>query len=114
MRSVRRIVGLLCGIFAGIFVACACNTDNQILGDTVQNYYTKDDFETIIIGESTYHDVYEIAPDGVMQVTSYGGMCKYPAKDGYCINIKFYGSELVVGSIDVEEGQWDGPVAPQK
>ena len=65
------------------------------------NYYTKEHFCSIVIGKSTYQDVYEIAPTSVMCVTSYGGLCEYPMKTGGYICIKFYGKDLVVG--DVEE-----------
>ena len=68
------------------------------------NYYQKEDFKSIIIGKSTYKDVYNIAPTETMQITSYGGVCEYETQTGGCIRIEFYGKELVVGNIEEETG----------
>ena len=35
-----------------------------------------------------------------MQITSYGGFCKYPMQNGGDIRIKFYGKDLIVGDIE--------------
>lgn len=64
-------------------------------------YKTKEDFDSITIGESTFRDVYDIAPQETMHVTSYGGFCDYPMKDGGYIRIEFYGKDLTVGAIEV-------------
>ena len=101
-RIVLRNIGLLCMVLVIVVTTSACNAHNHSANLSRKKYYSKEDFQTIVVGESTYHDVYEIAPEGTIQVTSYGGMCKYPSKDGAYIIIKFYGSQLVVGSIDVE------------
>ena len=69
------------------------------------NYYQKEDFKSIIIGKSTYKDVYNIAPTETMQITSYGGVCEYETQTGGCIRIEFYGKELVVGNIKEIKGQ---------
>ena len=65
-----------------------------------KNYYVIEDFESITIGESTYKDVYNIASQESMQVTSYGGVCEFPIKNGGYIVVKFYGEDLVVGVIE--------------
>ncbi len=72
----------------------------------VKTYYSMEHFKSIIKGESTHHDVYRIAPTETMQVTSYGGFCEYPTHAGGTIRVKFYGPELIVGSI--EEVALDG------
>lgn len=66
----------------------------------MKDYYSKEDFDSIVIGESVFQDVYNIAPPESLQVTSYGGLCKYPMQSGGYIWIKFLGKELVVGAIE--------------
>ena len=66
----------------------------------MRDYYKIDDFQSIIIGESTYQDVYKITHSETMQVTSYGGFCECPTQSGGYIRIKFYGKELIVGAIE--------------
>ncbi len=67
----------------------------------MDNRYCLEDFRTIVPGESTFHDVYEVTSNGVCHVTSYGGYSEYPLKDGGILRIKFYGKDLVVGEIEV-------------
>ena len=66
----------------------------------MQDYYTKEDFKSITIGESTYQDVYNIASSESMQMTSYGGFCEYPMQNGGYVRIKFYGKDMIVGAIE--------------
>ena len=47
----------------------------------------------------TNKNVYEIAPHESMQVTSYGGFCDYPLKNGGYIRVDFYGKDLIVGAV---------------
>ena len=84
---------LLCLIFC---VGCSQSIGS---GDSVKDVYSKEDFLSIVIGKSTYQDIYEIASAQSMQITSYGGFCRYPTKDGY-LQIKFYGKDLIVGEIE--------------
>lgn len=63
-------------------------------------YYEKKDFQSIIIGKSTFYDVYKVANTQTMQITSYGGVCDYPMLNGGYIRIKFYGKEMVVGNVE--------------
>jgi len=65
-----------------------------------KEYYRIEDFNSIVIGKSSYRDVYNLAPSESMQITSYGGFCEYPKQDGGYIRIKFYGADLVVGSVE--------------
>ena len=67
---------------------------------TMSSYYSKKDFEAINIGNATLKDVYDIAPLKPMCVTSYGGFVDYPMRTGGVVRIKFYGPELIVGSIE--------------
>lgn len=71
--------------------------------ETMKSYYTLDDFQSIVIGESTFQDVYDIAPSISLTTTSYGGFCEYPSADGKYIHIKFYGAEMIVGAIELTE-----------
>ena len=66
----------------------------------MKDYYQKEDFQCIIIGKSTYQDVYKIAPTKSMQITSYGGICEYSMENGGRIRIKLYGKKLIVGAIE--------------
>ena len=98
-----------CWIFFVIFFfvltmfSVGCGHDRNT-GDicevSMRDYYTKEDFKSIIVGESTYQDVYNIAPIELMQVTSYGGFCEYPMQHGGYVRIKFYGQHLIVGCIE--------------
>ena len=75
---------------------------NSNAEESMELYYTLDDFQSIIVGESTYQDVYDIAPTASVIITSYGGICEYPSSDGKHIYIKFYGAEMVVGAIELK------------
>ena len=67
--------------------------------DSMREYYTSEVFSSITVGESTFRDVYDIAPHKSMQVTSYGGFCDYLLKNGGYIRIEFYGKDLIVGAV---------------
>ena len=69
-------------------------------GNNQDKTYSKEDFQSIVIGESTIKDVHKIAPRDVMSVTSFGGEYEYPTENGGKIRISFYGEDLVVGSIE--------------
>ena len=66
----------------------------------MKDYYTREDFQSIVIGKSTYQDVYVIAPIETLQITSYGGFCDYPMQNGGYVRIKFYEKNLIVGDIE--------------
>ena len=98
----ERVLVIMVLIFSLLSTSCQ-NTTNPIEESKVpmKEFYNKDDFQTVVIGESTYYDVYDIAPSIFMQVTSYGGFCEYPIQENECLRIKFYGKELIVGAIEV-------------
>ena len=64
--------------------------------------YTIEDFNTIVIGQSTYQDVNKVAPMLEMEITSEGGIYDYPMKNGGSVRITFVfaGENLVVHSIE--------------
>ena len=66
----------------------------------MKEYYKKEDFQSIVIGESTFNDVYQIAPSESINITSYGGFCEYPMQNGGYVVIKFYGEDLIVAGIE--------------
>lgn len=92
---------VFCLIFMTVLSGCdSMSSSNNSDGVAMGDYYKIEDFQAIVIGESTLHNVYEIAPVESMQVTSYGGFCEYPMQDGGCIRIEFYGEDLIVGAIE--------------
>ena len=74
---------------------------------SARDYYKKEDFQSITLGESTYQDVHKIAPIESMQITSYGGFCQYPMQNGGYVRIKFYGKHLIVGAVEELSGEVD-------
>jgi hypothetical protein len=88
-------------VFLVLFSGCCPRSNINDFGEeSMIEYYQKEDFQSIIIGESTFLDVYIVAPTESMQVTSYGGFCEYPMEDGGYVRIKFYGEDLIVGAIE--------------
>ena len=80
-----------------IFILIKSDKKGNIMN--VKEYYSMEDFDSIVVEQSTYKDVYEIAPIDSIQITSYGGFCKFPKKDGGYIRIDFVGNELIVSKI---------------
>ena len=78
----------------------SCSKQNKS-DEVSMQYYTMDDFNTIIVGKSTYRDVYEVAKPELVQATSYGCYCLFDTNDNNKICIKFYGSDLIVGHIEL-------------
>lgn len=66
-------------------------------------YYELDDFNRVIVGESSLFDVWCIAPNNWFHVTSYGGYLEYPMQDGHRILVEFYGPGQTVGAIRIVE-----------
>ena len=102
MRGYSRFLCILFFILTltALSVGCTLRQDSRDIPEASMGNYSKDDFETIIVVESTYHDVYRIAPVKSLVVTSYGGYCDYPTETDGCIRIKFYGPNLIVGEIE--------------
>ena len=104
MRKIKYgiIVIFTCFVCMALFFGCDSMPNANNFGEKpMTDYYKIKDFESIIIGESTYQDVYKVASMESIQITSYGGFCEYPMEDGNKILIKFCGPELIVDSIEV-------------
>lgn len=87
-----------------VFTNTACVQKEHISESVEANmakYYTLEDFQSIVIGESTVDDVDKIAPMDFLQVTAEGFMYRYPMEDGRYICIKFSGEESIVSSINI-------------
>ena len=103
-----------------IFLLLGCTTQSQTAAttqSTVENsafttvgtlvdsevrYFTLEDFASIVIGESTIEDVYNITEESyAMALTGTGGFCEYPMQDGKCICIEFGVPNWVIKSIKV-------------
>lgn len=99
--SIQIILMMICLSLFALLVGCKANRNTNNSSEALlMDYYTKETFKSIIVGESTYRDVYVIAPTELMLVTSYGGLCEYPMKNGGYVRIKYYSEDLVVGSIE--------------
>lgn len=72
-----------------------CNTKDNMA------YYELDDFEGIIVGQSTAQDVLELAPCDTAAVSAEGIVLSYPMEDGRWIVIKFYENQNSVGAIAI-------------
>ncbi|MBQ8732518.1 MAG: hypothetical protein IJY82_06795 [Oscillospiraceae bacterium] len=77
-------------------------------GCIAKKYYTMEDFDSIIIGQSTMKDVFVIAPTKYAVVTSYGSLVEYPMQNGRWIQIRTYGPNGIVFAIEeVDEAVMD-------
>lgn len=104
MKKTNSLLAAICFVLVILVAGCASSLNPKPSNEgDAKSYYTMEDFESIIVGESTYADVYEIAPVDVMQVTSYGGFCEFPMQDKGYILIKFHGKELIVNSIEIHK-----------
>ena len=63
--------------------------------------------DNIVIGESTFHDFMQYYDVDNMVVTSYGGICELELEHGVILRIKFYGKDLVVGSIELKSKDYN-------
>lgn len=106
MKRINIIYAVLIALFiATMLINTSCEQYANIGNNSeepMKSYYTLDDFQSIVIGESTFQDVYDIAPPISLTTTSYGGFCEYPSADGKYIHIKFYGAEMIVGAIELK------------
>ena len=93
---------------AFLFTACNLLYGEKKADMNIKDYYVVEDFNSIIIGESSYKDVYEIAALDSIQITSYGGFCEYPMKDGRIIRIEFTGKDLIVSNIKIVKPKTTG------
>ena len=102
----KQLILVLVAALMVLHSGCSSTSNtNGFTGESMKDYYKKEDFQSITIGESTYQDVYKIAPTESMQITSYGGFCQYPMQNGGYVRIKFYGKYLIVGAIEELSGR---------
>ena len=102
-RIIKRVLVVTYLVLILSQIGCGNKRDNNGNKEIyMKEYYAIEDFDSISIGNSSFKDVYEIAPIDSMQTTSYGGFCEYPTENGGCIRIKFQGKELIVFSIEEE------------
>ena len=101
---IKTLLVIVCLVSMVLYSGCSLTSStNDFTGD----YYKKEDFQSITIGESTYQDVHKIAPAESIQITSYGGFCQYPMQNGGYVLIKFYGKHLIVGAVEELSGEVD-------
>jgi len=101
MKRICNIMKLLtCIMFLFFTMACSAEDKRDISTEPTEKYFCLEDFEDIVLDETTLFDMDERYMRGEMMVTSYGGCCDYPTEDGGYIRIKFYGPEMVVGNIE--------------
>lgn len=83
------LLGLL--IVSVFLVSCSCKpTEKQameesqiMIEDTISMVsYSIHDFDCIVVGESTFEDVYAITSENTMIVTSFGGVQEFLLADG--------------------------------
>lgn len=85
--------------------------DGSCVKYPVQKGYTLQDFQSILIGKSSFKDVCEVVPTAKIAATSYGGICRLPALSGGNIQIKCYGKDLIVGCIEKQQSpQVENPI----
>ena len=104
MKKIKHLpfVIIICTVLAASLAACnASSTVTDSGAETETVCYNINDFQSLKIGESTFDDVYNVAPDFTMYAASYGALCEYASDTGGKIWVKLYGEELIWGAIEV-------------
>lgn len=65
--------------------------------------FNMEDFSCIVVGQSTFQDVYEITSCSGLVSSACGGAAEYPTENGY-VRIEFSGSDLVVVRLEEKTG----------
>ena len=102
----KAILVLLIAIILIFYIGCVPNEGDN---SNMIRYYSIDDFRKIVVDQSTYYDVCNAIPENYkisLYATSFGAIQEYPTLDNNWIRIRYYGSNLVVGSIEVVMEQW--------
>ena len=89
-----------------IYALSGCNIQTSSpknFKEVTNSYYSLDDFDCIMIGKSTYNDLSDVFGTILVCYTSYGGICEFPMENGNYIQIKFYGSDMVIEDIYVSD-----------
>lgn len=101
MKRIKKFSRVIVIYIVLIVSFAACNSSSNIPDKEAEAvYYNINDFQSLIIGESTFKDVYNIAPDFTMYAVSYGALCEYLSDAGGKIYVRLYGKELIVGEIE--------------
>ncbi|MBQ3229786.1 MAG: hypothetical protein IJB49_02080 [Clostridia bacterium] len=99
MKSlVYRCVCFLACVTLVFFTSCDQIQIAQESSEVQQKmYYDIDDFESIIVGKSTYNDICDLFPDYgfAVMLTSYGLLAEFPTKNSDYIHIKFDKNNIV-------------------
>ncbi len=101
-----------------IFITSACEPVKTTEGNNSRNeglvsgysfeeqeysgpYFTMENFESLIVGESTFNDVLDIACPYKTFLSAYGFDCVYPMADGKWILVRINGDIHCVGAIEI-------------
>lgn len=97
MKSLKYFILLVAALVSISLVGCdwCMKTYNS------KQFYNENDFDFIIVGETTIHDVYKVAQTQVIYPAWYGSYCDYPLDDGSCIRVKFDYKDVVCGVEEV-------------
>lgn len=90
-----------------LFTGCKQENSMKLEEDDMINYYTIDDFHTIVVGKSTYEELREVSiRKGVEDVelisTAEGFLFRFPMENGEYICVNVSGSDSIVRSIEIE------------
>lgn len=85
------IIGFLCACFL-LTAGCKAKDDGF--------YYELEDFESIVMGQSTAQDLLNLAPCDLAFPSAQGLLFIYPMEDGKWIVVKFYNNPNGVGELE--------------
>ena len=74
-----------------LMTACVQKSNNDASSEAkMKEYYSLEDFQSLVLWESTLADLHNIAGAETITMTSYGGVCEYPTTSGKTIQVKLY------------------------
>ena len=100
----KKISMLIMFLVLATGILCAAIPDGE--NDNETQVYFLSHFDDIVLDSTTMNDVEEIAHIEKMYITSFGAVADFPTTDGRWIQIKFYGPDLNVGSIESVDSPW--------
>ena len=97
-----------CMMLIALITACGQKTNIEpVNGTAMKEFYSIEDFQSLVLSESTLKDLQRIAPAETISVTSYGGVCEYPTENGGKIQVKLHfqpdSEEWIVMAIEEEQ-----------
>lgn len=85
------------------FTETDVSVTEEVTKPAEKEFYERSDFDSLVIGKSTFDDLLKIAPESVIEEIDVGKYCKYPTKDGGLIYVEIYKkhttSELFINNI---------------